>query len=31
MGSGVTSDPSKVAGIIAIDFKQRQSDLRARA
>lgn len=31
MGTTVTSDPSKVAGIVAIDFNQRQDDLRAGA
>ena len=28
MGTGITSDPSDVAGIVAIDFNQRQDDLR---
>lgn len=28
MGTGVTSDPSDVAGIVAIDFNQRQEELR---
>ncbi len=31
MGTGITSDPTDVAGVVAIDYNQRQDDLRLGA